>query len=95
MRTLDTLLRTRLGMPPLCVRCDTPMKIKTITPTMFTTTIDEVVFRCPDCEQTTKSIMRAPQLAASQASRTPTISRISQGRSIVPVAIAEVTRSIL
>jgi hypothetical protein len=61
MRTQDTLL-TRLGipMPPLCLRCDAPMRIKTITPTMFTTTIDEVEFRCPDCKsETTKSIRRS------------------------------------
>jgi hypothetical protein len=60
MRTQDKLL-TRLGvpMPPLCVRCDAPMKIKIITPTIFTTTIDEVEFRCPGCKiEMTKSIRR-------------------------------------
>ena len=64
MRTQGTL-QTRLGIPtpPLCMRCDAPMKIKTITPTtptMFIMTIDEVEFYCPDCKiETTKLIRRS------------------------------------
>jgi hypothetical protein len=61
MRTQEAL-RTCLGIPvpPLCLRCAAPMKIKTITLNNFTTTIDEVLFRCLDCliETTTTSIRR-------------------------------------
>ena len=59
MKTQDTL-RARLGMPmpPLCLRCDAPMKIKTVTPTMFTQTVDEVVFRCSACEAEMKRLVR-------------------------------------
>ena len=36
-------------VPLICCRCDAPMKIKTITPTMTSPSLDEVVYRCPAC----------------------------------------------
>jgi hypothetical protein len=57
--------------PPLCLRCDGPMKIKTITPTIFTATIDEVVFRCSDCEiETTKMYRQATATEYRQVTAT-------------------------
>jgi hypothetical protein len=60
MRAQDKLLiRPGVPMPPLCVQCDAPMKIKTI-PTIFTAAIDKIEFRCADCKiETTKSIRRS------------------------------------
>ncbi len=61
MSTLDTL-RTRFGTAraPICPRCDAPMRIKTITPTMFTEAVDEIEFRCLICEaETQKSVRRS------------------------------------
>jgi hypothetical protein len=61
MRTQEAL-PTCLGkpVPPLCLRCDAPMKIKTITPNISTATIDEVLFRCLDCLIETTTSMRRP-----------------------------------
>jgi len=45
---------------PLCDRCDTPMKIKTIVPTMFAHAIDDIVYRCPACGiESVKSFKRS------------------------------------
>jgi hypothetical protein len=61
MRTQDTL-PTRLGIPipPLCVRCDAPMKIKTTTSTRFTITVDNVEFHCLGCKIETMKTIRRP-----------------------------------
>jgi hypothetical protein len=36
-------------IPEICWRCDAPMKIKTIMPSMTFPLLDEVVYRCPAC----------------------------------------------
>ena len=36
-------------IPEICWRCDAPMKIKTIRPSMTFPLLDEVVYRCPAC----------------------------------------------
>jgi hypothetical protein len=41
---------TALFMSVICWRCDTPMKIKTITPAMTSEPLDEIVYRCPACD---------------------------------------------
>jgi hypothetical protein len=59
MKTHDTL-QTQPGMPmpALCARCDLPMKLETVNPTMFTQTLDDVVFRCPACGAKKKRTVR-------------------------------------
>jgi hypothetical protein len=37
-------------MPVTCLRCDAPMKIKTITPRMTFAPLDAVVYACPACK---------------------------------------------
>ena len=37
-------------MPVICLRCDAPMKIKTITPRVTLAPLDEVVYACPACK---------------------------------------------
>ena len=37
-------------MPVFCLRCDTPMRIKTITPAMQSALHDEIVYGCPACK---------------------------------------------
>jgi hypothetical protein len=34
----------------LCWRCDTPMRIKTISPKMSSAPLDEIVYVCPACK---------------------------------------------
>jgi hypothetical protein len=46
-------------MPLICFRCDAPMKIKTITPTMISPSLDEVVYRCLACnDERTQTVLR-------------------------------------
>jgi hypothetical protein len=43
-----------------CLRCDAPMTIKTIEPSMLAPSLDEIVYRCPACQLERKqSVMRA------------------------------------
>jgi predicted nucleic acid-binding Zn ribbon protein len=44
-------------MPVICWRCDTPMKIKTITPAMTSAPLDEIVYRCPACTIERKQVV--------------------------------------
>ena len=43
-----------LGMSVICWRCDAPMKIKTIAPSMLSASLDEFVYRCPACHMERK-----------------------------------------
>jgi hypothetical protein len=36
-------------MPVICWRCDAPMRIKTIAPTMSSAPLDGIVYVCPAC----------------------------------------------
>jgi RNase P subunit RPR2 len=45
-------------MTAMCPRCDAPMKIKTIIPTMFTQTVDEIVYVCVSCGDEAKRSVR-------------------------------------
>ena len=36
-------------IPEICWRCDAPMKMKTIMPSMTFPLLDEVVYGCPAC----------------------------------------------
>jgi hypothetical protein len=36
-------------MPVICWRCDAPMRIKTIAPTMSSAPLDGIVYVCPGC----------------------------------------------
>ena len=36
-------------MPAMCVRCDAPLKLKVIIPTMFARVVGNVVFVCLSC----------------------------------------------
>jgi hypothetical protein len=43
-----------------CWRCDGPMTIKTIEPSMLFAPLDDIVYRCPACRLEKKqSVMRA------------------------------------
>jgi hypothetical protein len=43
-----------------CLRCEAPMTIKTIEPSMSAPSHDEIVYRCPACQLERKqSVMRA------------------------------------
>ncbi len=49
--------RQKMGpcyMPVICWRCDAPMKIKTVVPTITSTLFDEVVYSCPACHDERK-----------------------------------------
>jgi hypothetical protein len=41
--------RTGVPQPVMCVRCDAPMQIRTIIPTMFANETDNIVYGCPSC----------------------------------------------
>ena len=44
----------------ICWRCDAPMKIKTISPSMLAPSLDEFVYRCPACHiERKRNVMRA------------------------------------
>jgi hypothetical protein len=47
-------LRHRALAAPFCDRCDIPMKLTSIVPTMFPQALDEVLYRCPICQAETK-----------------------------------------
>jgi Zn finger protein HypA/HybF involved in hydrogenase expression len=40
-----------------CWRCDAPMRIKTISPAMASTSLDEIVYRCPACNIERKQVV--------------------------------------
>jgi hypothetical protein len=47
-------------MPATCLRCDAPMKIKTIVPVMTLAPLDEVVYACPACDiEMKQTVLRA------------------------------------
>lgn len=49
-----------LSMHVSCWRCDAPMKIKTIEPSMLSPGLDEIVYGCPACsEERKQTVMRA------------------------------------
>jgi len=59
-------------MPVICWRCDAPMKIRTIMPTLTSEPHDEIVYGCPACHLQRKQIvLRAVEgdKAASYASK--------------------------
>ena len=41
-------------MPVICWRCDAPMKVKTVIPTMTSISLDEIVYSCPACHDERK-----------------------------------------
>jgi hypothetical protein len=41
---------TAFYLPVICLRCDAPMTIKTITPAMTFAPLDDVVYACPACK---------------------------------------------
>jgi hypothetical protein len=46
-------------IPATCPRCDGPMKIKTIVPTIRDRTVDDIVYACPCCGvETRRSVQR-------------------------------------
>jgi transposase-like protein len=55
-----------LSMHVSCPRCDAPMKIKTIEPSMVSPGLDEIIYRCPSCtDERKQTVMRRavyPQL---------------------------------
>jgi hypothetical protein len=62
----DALLDRRASYTPqICLRCDAPMRIKTIVPTMFVHSIDDVVYVCPSCGIEYKRIIRRTGYSAS------------------------------
>jgi hypothetical protein len=46
-----------LFMPVICWRYDAPMKIKTIAPAMTSAPLDEIVYRCPACNDERKCVV--------------------------------------
>jgi hypothetical protein len=42
------------NLPVVCLRCDAPMTIKTITPVISFAPLDEVVYACPACRMEMK-----------------------------------------
>ena len=44
-------------VPVICWRCDAPMRIKTIAPTMASSPRDEIVYVCPACNLERKQIV--------------------------------------
>jgi hypothetical protein len=44
-------------MAIICWRCDAPMRIKTITPALTSTLLDEIVYRCPACTIERKQVV--------------------------------------
>ena len=68
MKTQDTFPTCHsASSAPMCVRCDAPMKIKTIAPTMFAHSVDDIVYVCRSCGIESKRAVHgaeAPQYAA-------------------------------
>ena len=50
--------RHRALAAPFCDRCDIPMRISTIVPTMFPQPTDEALYRGPACQAETKKIVK-------------------------------------
>jgi hypothetical protein len=49
----------RVLMPVICWCCDAPMRIKTITPAVTATLLDEIVYSCPSChDETMRTVLR-------------------------------------
>ena len=48
-------------MSVICWRCDAPMKIKTIAPSILSSSLDEIVYSCPAChiERKRSNVMKA------------------------------------
>ncbi len=47
------------NLPVVCLRCDAPMKIKTITPVISFAPLNEVVYACPACRmEMKKTVLR-------------------------------------
>jgi hypothetical protein len=47
-------------MSVICWRCDAPMKIKTLAPSMLSSSVDEIVYSCPCCHSERKrNVMKA------------------------------------
>ena len=47
-------------MSAICWRCDGPMKIKTIAPALLSSSLDEIVYRCPACHlERKRNVVRA------------------------------------
>jgi hypothetical protein len=47
-------------MSVICWRCDAPMKIKTIAPSMQASSLDEIVYSCPACHiEIKRNVMKA------------------------------------
>ena len=46
-------------MPVICWRCDAPMRIKTITPTITSPSLDEIIYSCPAChDERTQTVLK-------------------------------------
>jgi hypothetical protein len=55
MSLMNELQRIRaFSMPLTCPRCDAPMKITTITPSITSLSLDDVVYNCPACHDERK-----------------------------------------
>ena len=66
MTMQDALVDRRASYTPeMCLRCDAPMRIKTIVPTMFVHCIDDVVYVCPSCGIQSRRIIRRTGYSAS------------------------------
>jgi len=55
--------------PTTCLRCDAPTRIKTIVPTMFVLSIDDIVYVCPNCGIKSKRAIRRGGLENGRISR--------------------------
>jgi hypothetical protein len=43
-----------------CLRCEAPMRIKTIVPTLSAHSVDDIVYLCPGCGiETNQTVRRA------------------------------------
>jgi hypothetical protein len=56
----DERQKTQDLMSVVCWRCDAPMKIKTIAPSMLSSSVDEIVYNCPACHiERKRNVMKA------------------------------------
>jgi hypothetical protein len=52
--------RDLFDMSVICWRCDAPMKIKTVAPSILSSSLDEIVYSCPACDiERKRNVMRA------------------------------------
>jgi RNase P subunit RPR2 len=59
MRMQDALPKSfGATMPWVCVRCEVPLKIKTIFPLLSADKVDEVVYSCPGCGMESRRTIR-------------------------------------